>query len=449
MTRERVVAIDVYASPDEVNALPSEYDRAQTARIEGLWAVVSEAMERADLEGHLAALILQSGLRIPALAVVTAPWISDVQRILDSRATAAGPLRRAQDVATIGIRLALGRETERAPEYVEAARREVAREPLPPAACLRDDQRVLIGVAAGIGAASVRALAPTLARDVLPLLHAREHHGSLREVCLDLFAEALLGGSTALSAELAQRAFRHLTASAVSRPSATDRDRVTVFWLATRLLEANWRPTDYELSTLGSLIADSRRSTRLLLGQAQAIDALDAALLLDAMAACPSGQLARQSTIEAVLAIVDHFAASAEVLANRQRDRTALTIQDEYDVQDIFHALILPIVPDIVPEDPAPKIAGRSTRLDFTSKAMRLGIELKHVKSASHSAEVRKELLVDEGTYQEHPYVETVVAFVYDPRGYIAQNARTAFEADLSTTVTLGGRTVRYIVRVR
>jgi hypothetical protein len=186
-----------------------------------------------------------------------------------------------------------------------------------------------------------------------------------------------------------------------------------------------------------------------MLGRSRVLDALDAAMLLDALSASPAGQLVRRSALDGVLAVVDHFAASAGVLANRQRGRTPLTIQDEYDVQDLFYALVLPLVPDMVPEDPAPKVAGKSTRLDFTSKTVRLGIELKHVKSASHATNVREELLLDERTYQEHPYVDTVVAFVHDPAGHIARSARTSFEADLSTTVTVNGRSVRYIVRVR
>jgi hypothetical protein len=68
-------------------------------------------------------------------------------------------------------------------------------------------------------------------------------------------------------------------------------------------------------------------------------------------------------------------------------------------------ALALPVVPDLTEEDPAPKIAGRGCRLDFSSKASRLGFELKHVKSPAHAKAVREEVLVDERTYQEHPYV--------------------------------------------
>lgn len=411
---------------------------------ERLWSVIRDAVERADLEAHLALFVLHSALRLPTQAAATVPWIGDLTRTLTAGQLGPGPLRRAQDVATLGLRIALGQDADRASEFADAARREVARQPLPPAACLRDDERLLLGVAAGIGV-----VAQGLAPDLLPIFRGREHQGTVRQTCIDLFAEALVGGTATMNADLARRAFRHVTAQSAARPLATDSDRIAVFWLASRLLDADWGPTDTELAALSGLLDDGRRGTQQLLGHETTINTLDAAMLLDALSASPAGQLARRSALDGVLAVIDHFAASAGVLAKRQRGRTPLTIQDEYDVQDFFYALVLPFVPDMVPEDPAPKIAGKSTRLDFTSKAIRIGIELKHVKSASHVASVRDELLLDERTYQEHPYVETVVAFVHDPGGHIARSARTSFEADLSTTVTLAGRSVRYIVRVR
>ncbi len=55
---------------------------------------------------------------------------------------------------------------------------------------------------------------------------------------------------------------------------------------------------------------------------------------------------------------------------------------------------------------------------------------------------------VDEATYQVHPYIDTVLAFVHDPAGHIPLAERPAFEADLSVTISIEGRRVRYLVRV-
>jgi len=304
---------------------------------------------------------------------------------------------------------------------------------------------VLLGIAAGIGR-----IAPGLAADVIPILRQRHHLCSVQQACLDTLAEALLSGSTAISAQLAPRAYDLLTAPTISRPPAEDRDRIAAFWLATRLLDSEWRPNDSQLAALGNLIDDTARASRPMLRRVHpALDPLDAAMLLDAMTAAPATQLTRASGLDRLLLLVDRFSASVAVLAHRQRDRTPLTIEDEYDVQDLFHALSIAIVPDIVREDPTSKLAGRSSRLDFTSKSLRLGVELKHVRSGSHAKEVREELLVDEATYQVHPFVETVIAFVNDPGAHIPLAERAAFEADLSVTVTIEGRRVRYLVRIR
>ncbi|MCC6874791.1 MAG: hypothetical protein IT378_10840 [Sandaracinaceae bacterium] len=145
------------------------------------------------------------------------------------------------------------------------------------------------------------------------------------------------------------------------------------------------------------------------------------------------------------------FPAALQILSTRPRERDGLPAEliDEYDVQWLLHALLLPAVPDLVPEDSAPKLAGAGSRLDFTSRSARLGIEVKHLREKKHVPRMREELLVDERQYQQHPYVETVVCHVHDPRMHISLAERTAFERDLSVPVTVAGRTVNYVVRVR
>jgi hypothetical protein len=240
-----------------------------------------------------------------------------------------------------------------------------------------------------------------------------------------------------------------LTSPVPGRPTLIDDDRLAAFWLATRLLGAPWRPTDEQIAALDHVLEGGRRAATALMFDRGVASAFDATLLIDAFSAAPATRLARRSALDDALTVIEHFAASANVLATRYNVRPPFTITDEYDVQDLFRALTLPLVPDITAEDPAPKVAGKSTRLDFTSRRMRLGFELKHVKSQRHAATVREEVLLDERTYQEHPHVETVVVFIHDPNRYIALGDRPAFEADLSKTVAVEGRTVRYVVRVR
>ncbi len=52
-------------------------------------------------------------------------------------------------------------------------------------------------------------------------------------------------------------------------------------------------------------------------------------------------------------------------LARRHNNRPAYQIQDEYDVQDLFQALLQVYFDDIRPEEPTPTHAGSSARADF------------------------------------------------------------------------------------
>ena len=393
----------------------------------------------------MAVYLLRSGLRNPTRTAVRPAWI----KLLDGLSAGTGtvlsaPPRNAPDVATLGVRLALGFDGNRAGDYPELARRELARSPLPPASCIHDNERILLGVAAGIGAA-----APVLSGELAKVLTARQRSVSLRQGCIDIFAATIASGRARLDGESARRAFAHLIAPDAGRATSTPEDHVAAFWLAVRLLDADWQPTDAELHSIDDYLADARRSVEHLVSTGQLRSAIDAAFALDAISASPAMKLARRSALDGVLAIVDSFKASASVLRARHANRAPFEIKDEYDVQDLFHALVLPFVADMVPEDPASKIANKSSRLDFTSKGTALGIELKHLKSKGDADRVRDEILVDEATYQAHPYIDTVVVFVYDPAAHIAVSSRRSFEADLSKHVSIGGRVVRYIVRVR
>jgi REase_DpnII-MboI len=406
-------------------------------------ATVDDAIRKGGLEGHLAVLVLRTSRADVAGPVGESRWLGHLRDLLADDPIPAGCPLRTQDVATIGARLALGGDPHRAAGYALLAAHELAREPLSPAVRVHEDERLLIGLAAGVGVA-----ASTVAPTLISVLRRREHINTYRGLCLDLWAEGLALGSARLTPTLADRAMRILSGPPGERPPVTDDDRLALYWLATRLLEAVWRPTDQELAALESVIVEGRRAA-LTVTSAHALPPLDAAMVLDALTWSPPASLARRAALEYVLDVIDTFPTAASILATRARNRAPFMISDEYDVQDLFHALVYPGVPDIVPEDTTPKLAGKWSRLDFTSKATRLGFEIKHLKTAGHAATVREELLIDEATYQEHPYLDTVVAFISDPHSYIPYASRPAFESDLSKSITVSGRTVHYVVRVR
>ena len=415
---------------------------ATVGQFASLNAIVESAIERADLDGHLALFVLTSGYH--ATGIAATPWSKAIATTLARDVVPAGPLRRTHDVAVVGVRLALGGEQARQTEFEASAQRECARQPMPPAVRVHDDERLLLGTSAGIGIA-----ARGQAQHVHAIIRPREHSASLRLACLDLWAEALCDGTPKLSETFARRAYSLLTEHGSARPTVQREDLLAAYWLATRLLDATWSPTDIELSKTEALIADSRRALLTWLSVGEDLTPLDAAFALDALSATPVQRAGRLTALERVLSVVEAFPASAKILHARKRGRTPFEIADEYDVQDLFFALALPAIPDLVDEDPAGKMAGKSIRLDFTSQSTKLGFELKHVKSSNDVERVRREILIDEATYQKYPAIETVVVFVYDPGQHIALAARAPFEADLSKPITISGRTIQYITRVR
>lgn len=67
----------------------------------------------------------------------------------------------------------------------------------------------------------------------------------------------------------------------------------------------------------------------------------------------------------------------ARQLRNRHDNRQTLSIEDEYDVQDLLHALLHLYFNDIRPEEWTPSYAGKSARVDFLLKNEKTVIEVK------------------------------------------------------------------------
>jgi hypothetical protein len=128
--------------------------------------------------------------------------------------------------------------------------------------------------------------------------------------------------------------------------------------------------------------------------------------------------------------ICRRFHLIARQLRSRHENRQTLEIEDEYDVQDLLHALLHLSFDDIRREECTPSYAGGSARMDFLLKREQLVVETKRARKNLGAREVGDQLLIDIQRYQTHPDCRTLVCFVYDPEGRVA-NPR-GLEADLS-----------------
>jgi hypothetical protein len=107
-------------------------------------------------------------------------------------------------------------------------------------------------------------------------------------------------------------------------------------------------------------------------------------------------------------------------------------IVDEYDVQDLMHALLTLHFEDVRTEEVTPSVAGRAGRMDFLLKTEGLVVETKMTRRNLKQKEVGDELIIDMRRYRSHPDLRTLVCFVYDPGGFC--RAPVSLENDLSGT---------------
>jgi len=130
--------------------------------------------------------------------------------------------------------------------------------------------------------------------------------------------------------------------------------------------------------------------------------------------------------------ICTRFHLIARQLRQRYNNRQTLSVEDEYDVQDLLHALLTLYFDDIRPEEWTPSYAGGSSRMDFLLKKERIVVEIKKTHKGLGAKEVGEQLLIDIQKYKEHPDCSTLFCFVYDPEERIA-NPR-GIENDLNKT---------------
>jgi hypothetical protein len=141
-------------------------------------------------------------------------------------------------------------------------------------------------------------------------------------------------------------------------------------------------------------------------------------------------EYAKPAAFDLLLHMLKRFHAVAKQLGKRHVGRSTININDEYDVQDLLHALLRSRFDDVRPEEAAPSHGGANSRMDFLLKKERIVVEAKMTRPSLRDRQIGEELIVDTARYRGHPDCDTLVCFVYDPNGYILNPA--GLESDLS-----------------
>ncbi|NNB42270.1 DUF2321 domain-containing protein [Pseudomonas chlororaphis] len=128
--------------------------------------------------------------------------------------------------------------------------------------------------------------------------------------------------------------------------------------------------------------------------------------------------------------ICSRFHLVAKQLRTRHADRDSLIVADEYDVQDLLHALLRVHFDDIRPEEWTPSYAGSSSRVDFLLKEEQIIVEVKKTRESLKARHVGEQLIIDIERYRAHPDCKKLICFVYDPEGWV--NNPRGLESDLN-----------------
>ena len=123
----------------------------------------------------------------------------------------------------------------------------------------------------------------------------------------------------------------------------------------------------------------------------------------------------KDESTQIIINIFNRFHKICKQLRNRYDSRETLDVCDEYDVQDLMHALLLLNFDDIRPEEWTPSYAGGASRQDFLLKKEQIVIEIKKTRKGLQDKQLGEQLIVDIAKYKKHPDCKKLFCFVYDP----------------------------------
>lgn len=142
----------------------------------------------------------------------------------------------------------------------------------------------------------------------------------------------------------------------------------------------------------------------------------------------------QKEALNELINICSKFPSVARQLRSRHSSRSTLEIEDEYDVQDLLHALLKIHFDDIRAEEWTPSYAGGSSRMDFLLKNEQIVVEVKKTRKNLSDREVGEQLLIDIAKYSRHQDCKILVCFIYDPEARIGN--LTGLENDLNEMST-------------
>jgi len=136
--------------------------------------------------------------------------------------------------------------------------------------------------------------------------------------------------------------------------------------------------------------------------------------------------------LEAVVRICRSFDRVARLLGKRHANRETLVINDEYDVQDLMHALLAGSFDDVRIESWNPTYLGGASRVDLLIPMAGIVVEVKMTRANLLDRKVGDQLAEDVTRYSDpsaNRGANILVCFIHDP-AHLLTNPR-GLEVDL------------------
>lgn len=137
-------------------------------------------------------------------------------------------------------------------------------------------------------------------------------------------------------------------------------------------------------------------------------------------------------TLDTLRRVCARFHLVARQLRLRKEYRPTLEINDEYDLQDLFYALLRLQFDEVGTEDWSPPYANGARRTSYLLDWDKTVVVVKQTRSGLSSKDLAEQVAADKAHYSARPNGATLLCFIYDPEGRVG-NPR-GLEADLTST---------------
>lgn len=147
----------------------------------------------------------------------------------------------------------------------------------------------------------------------------------------------------------------------------------------------------------------------------------------------PQSSQAGSDPVERVKTLCYRFHSVARQLRLRGEYRATLSVEDEFDAQDLLHALLRIQFDNIETDEWTPSYSSGTPRTTLLLNDGRLAVIVKKTRPGLNAKDLTDQLRIDAERYRSYGCCRTLLCFMYDPEGRIG-NPR-GLEASL-TSVT-------------